>query len=122
MVIVMKLVFIVVFLLMVSYSAFAIDLEAGVVKPIAPEMSTSIGLNLGVGLGEWKWNVPVVCDLIGGHKMFADFLYVNKHPALGFSFATTADDENKLRLGFSLWKSDGFEWSVYVRNGVTWTW
>lgn len=102
--------------------ASAIDLEAGVVKPIAPDLTTTIGLNLGVGLGTFPVNVPVASDLIGGHKMFADFLWINSHPALGWSFATDVEDKDHIRIGFSVWRADAFEWSVYLRNGVCWTW
>jgi len=119
-----KILFVVALMLMVS-SAFAVDLEAGLVKPLAPDLTVNLGMSVGIGWGD----IPEKIPYLGGHKLFTDFLYVDSNVALGASVALSpsSEEDNKLRLGASIWRESGgsesgFKWSVYLRNAVSWNW
>ena len=82
-----------------------------------PDAGVDIGARIGFGLLTW----PSDWLIVGGHRQFASILLCNGHPALGLDIGvTTAANDNKVRLGASVWNEGGshYGWTMYLAGGV----
>ena len=102
----------------VPAGADPLDLEARVYKPLAPDVTLEVGGGIAVELGTVPERWFVVGPVLGGHKVFADILYIRGKSAFGGSVSLRkAERDDHIRLWGTGWKDTGWEWSCGVAVG-----
>lgn len=95
------------------------ELEGRVVKPLAPDLSLEFGGGISVELGLLPPDWPVIAE----RRVFVDALLVGGQVALGMSLSLRgARQDDGLRLGGAIYRSEGFEWSLYLARAVEFRW
>ena len=95
------------------------DVEARVIKPIAPDLTLAIGGGLSVLLGQVPSGVPI----LEGRTLFGDFVAVPGGIAGGASVSLRpAGNDDGLRLGVAIWRGENFRWSAYLARAVPFHW
>ena len=84
--------------------------ECGIIKPIAPDMTLSLGCAGSLKL----WTMPERWPVLGSRELFADLLIVtgngDSNPFLGGSVTLY----ERTRLGAAVWTEAGTRWSLYL--------
>ena len=101
-------------LVTVDATAKNFDLEIGIVKPIAPDVTLDIGLTGSVKL----CTTPSEWNIIGGRDIYADFLYIDGNGMCGVSGSLGGNegDNARLRFGATFWLESDSEpaWTMYI--------
>ena len=94
-------------------SAFDLTPEIGTVKPIAPDMTLTLGAAASWRLG----TVPADIWLFGGRDVYADLLTLSDEPDRPFMGGSLTVWEST-RLGGAVGKGAGREWTMYLIHPV----
>jgi hypothetical protein len=111
----MKTCWILIALALIAAPAYCLDLEGGPVIGLWP----SSGIDIGGRIGLHLFDYPETWPIVGGHKAFADLMYVEGKAAAGASISLSkATVDDGIRLGVAVWQNEAIErkwgWDVYT--------
>ncbi len=93
-------------------------LEARAYKPILPDLSLQFGAGVAMQVGVIPDGWPLLSPLLGGRRLFADWVLVEGQNALGASISLKrAEVDDGARLFAVIWKEDDFEASAGFAYG-----